>query len=194
MGRWLGRGVSSATMGAKRASNERGRRLTADGKRLRHLQAQVNWLSSEVERLSAAERWRGADRADRLEAIPDRPATLVPPQTRRDLVQRLIVERRDRARYFDADLFGEPIWDMLLDLYVAEIDGRQISVKSLCIASCVPGTTALRQLDTLTRRGLLMRRPDPFDRRRSFVCMAAGVADRITAYLDQAIAWRSPQG
>jgi hypothetical protein len=44
-----------------------------------------------------------------------------------------------RARYFKRELFKDPAWDILLDLYVARADGRGISVSSACIASGAPG-------------------------------------------------------
>jgi hypothetical protein len=41
------------------------------------------------------------------------------------------------------DLFADPGWDILLDLYAARQEGKQVSVSSLCIAAAVPPTTAL---------------------------------------------------
>lgn len=34
--------------------------------------------------------------------------------------------RRMRERYFGSELFGEPAWDIMLDLMIARIDGREI--------------------------------------------------------------------
>ena len=39
-----------------------------------------------------------------------------------ETVRAVIRARRLRARYFDAELFADPAWDMLLDLLQAEID------------------------------------------------------------------------
>lgn len=76
--------------------------------------------------------------------------------------------RRARATLFgrSADLFGEPAWDILLDLFIARETDRQISISSACIAAGVPGTTALRWLSVLEQRGLVERLADPGDRRR----------------------------
>jgi hypothetical protein len=52
-------------------------------------------------------------------------------------VQRAIRHRQMRKHCFDEALFREPAWDMLLDLTAAAIEGRRISVTSLCIASGV---------------------------------------------------------
>jgi len=79
-------------------------------------------------------------------------------------------ERRMRDRIFDdTALFGEPAWDILLDLLAAEMTGTRLSVSSACIGSNVPSTTALRWLTILEERGLITRESDVTDRRRAFV-------------------------
>lgn len=60
------------------------------------------------------------------------------------LVRNIIRARQSRIRFFGNDLFADPVWDMLLDLAVARVEHRRVSVTSLCIASGVPTTTALR--------------------------------------------------
>lgn len=78
-------------------------------------------------------------------------------------------ERNLRAEYFDFCLFGEPAWDILLDLFIAKAGGLRISVTSACIASRVPPTTALRWLNVLERRDLILRDTDRTDKRRTWV-------------------------
>jgi DNA-binding MarR family transcriptional regulator len=82
--------------------------------------------------------------------------------------------RRARAASFDGhgNLFGEPAWDMLLDLFIAREAGRRVSVSSACIAADVPPTTALRWLSVLERRGLVERQADPIDGRRVYVALS----------------------
>lgn len=79
--------------------------------------------------------------------------------------------RRDAAFGEDADLFGEPAWDILLDLLDADAHGRRISVTSASLASSVPATTGLRMIAILEERGLVVRTDDPRDRRRSHVSL-----------------------
>lgn len=88
------------------------------------------------------------------------------------MVRQVIANRQARARFFDAELFGDPAWDMLLDLTAAQAEGVQVSVTSLCIAAGVPATTALRWLTQMVEAGLFVRVPDPADRRRAFIALS----------------------
>ena len=73
--------------------------------------------------------------------------------------------RRRREAIFQADIFAEPAWDMLLDLYVQDHLGRMVSIHSLCIAAAVPPTTALRWIGKLVADGLVQRRKSLDDHR-----------------------------
>ena len=78
--------------------------------------------------------------------------------------------RRQRGAIFGSeDLFGEPAWDILLDLYIAHAEGKPVSVSSACIGSANPATTALRWLAVLADKGLLVREADAKDQRRIMV-------------------------
>lgn len=80
--------------------------------------------------------------------------------------------RRRRAEIFaEPDIFGEPAYDMLLDLYIAHHEGRQVTVSDACHASHVPWATALRNLKMLHGRGLIQRSMDHNDRRRCYVAL-----------------------
>jgi DNA-binding MarR family transcriptional regulator len=81
-------------------------------------------------------------------------------------------ERRARDRLFGTDLFGEAAWDMLLDLYIHHGRNTLVPVSSACIGAAVPPSTALRCLGKLEASGLVMRRADVDDRRRSLVTLS----------------------
>ena len=98
------------------------------------------------------------------------------------LIRRIIRQRQLRARFFDGDLFADPAWDMLLDLAAARAEHKRVSVTSLCIASGVPPTTALRWIALMTEAGMLDRVEDETDRRRAFIALADRAADAMARY------------
>lgn len=99
------------------------------------------------------------------------------------LVRRLLRVRRDRARFLPPDLFADPAWDVLLDLTAARLEARLTPVSSLCIAADVPTTTALRWIRSLSDAGLIVRRSDPSDARRSHVELSDAAADAMFGWL-----------
>lgn len=76
--------------------------------------------------------------------------------------------RRDSANPVKG-LFGEPGWDILLDLYIARHRGTELQVSSVCIEAGVPSTTILRWIARLEREGLIYRATDHGDARRRYV-------------------------
>lgn len=97
-------------------------------------------------------------------------------------VRQVIRQRRLRDELFEAELFADPAWDMLLDLYAAKLDRSRVSVSSLCIAAAVPATTALRWIKTLTESGLFERHADIHDARRIFVQLSEGATQAMHRY------------
>lgn len=73
--------------------------------------------------------------------------------------------RKRRETVFGDDLFGEPAWDLMLDLFVQHVERHKTSSTSAAIAARVPPTTALRYLNGLVRRGLVMRHVSDHDLR-----------------------------
>lgn len=93
--------------------------------------------------------------ADRLRSLPDRFAGR--DQGEAKLVRAAILARRVRDNSFPSGLFGEPAWDILLDLFLACLEGRRLTAAEVCIAAFVPRTTALRWVDHLCKEGLARR-------------------------------------
>src|SRR5439155_1050735 len=73
------------------------------------------------------------------------------------------------SQYFPAELFSDPCWEMLLDLYDAALAGAEVTVTSLGAASGVPQTTALRRMETLQGHNLIVRAEDKSDKRRTII-------------------------
>jgi DNA-binding MarR family transcriptional regulator len=82
-------------------------------------------------------------------------------------------------------LYGEPVWDLLLDLYINEKSGKTISVSSLCFGTGVPNTTGLRYLAALEKSGWISRTPDPADRRRVWINLLPGALAEMDGYVDR---------
>lgn len=99
------------------------------------------------------------------------------------LARRYLRHRRSRDTLFPPDLFGDPAWDLLLDLYVAGIERRRISISSACIAAAVPQTTALRWIALLESRGLILRMADTDDRRRAYLTLAPRASAVVETWL-----------
>lgn len=124
-----------------------------------------------------------------LKAIPvgpPSPAPEVEPEPaseEAELAIRILEARRLRERLFGAELFGDPAWDMMLDLFVNADRGTPVSTTSLCQAAKVPSTTALRWINMLVEAGLFIRSPDHGDARRNFVRLAPKAEARMRDYL-----------
>ncbi|MFM2372738.1 MAG: hypothetical protein RIS85_2460 [Pseudomonadota bacterium] len=78
--------------------------------------------------------------------------------------------RRKRDAIADRKgLFGEPGWDILLDLFIADRRRTEIQVSSVCLDAGVPSTTILRWIARLEAEGLIYRVADNADARRRYV-------------------------
>ena len=153
--------------------------------RLRRLNEEIARIAETLARLSQIEntdpaRSRVADRGSTY--TPQPAANDLPAISPRD-VRGAIRARRLRDQYFDMGLFEDPAWDILLDLFAAELERVQVSVSSLCIAAAVAPTTALRWIAKMSEAGLLTRVPDPFDRRRAFMELAPPASEAMRGYL-----------
>ena len=142
----------------------------ADSPRLQQLSAEVGRIANILASLSEDERQEEANGhgGPRIDAA---------------LVRAIIRVRRLRDHYFRSELFADPAWDMLLDLYAARLDHQRVAVSSLCIAAAVPATTALRWIKSLTDQRLFVRVADPQDGRRVFIELSDEAAAGLEAYL-----------
>jgi DNA-binding MarR family transcriptional regulator len=89
-----------------------------------------------------------------------------------ECVRSIIKARALRRELFDGDLFADPAWDMLLELYALTCEGVRISVSKLSFAAGVPATTASRWIDKLEAERLVVRSEDPLDARRIWIALS----------------------
>ncbi len=99
--------------------------------------------------------------------------------------------RRVRSQYFPSELFSDPCWEMLLDLYDAHLAAAEVTVTSLGAASGVPQTTALRRMETLQRHGLIVRAEDKDDKRRIIVKLTDAGLAAVERFFETYLARRS---
>jgi DNA-binding MarR family transcriptional regulator len=99
--------------------------------------------------------------------------------------KRELALRRRRNEVLGQELFGEPAWDMLLDLFVAHEEDRPLSVGRLCSAAGVPESTARRWLATLESHGTVVRTSDPADACSELVLLTAAERDRLVRFLGE---------
>lgn len=155
---------------------------------LLRLTEQVGRIAERLEKLPSGQRAGGG--AFRLESPapawrsdgPGEGGSERPRLPHASIIRRAIKHRHARARFFDPDLFADPAWDILLDLAAARAERQRVSVTSLCIASGVPVTTALRWIGQMVEGGLLVRVADPHDRRRAYIALADTTADAMALY------------
>jgi DNA-binding MarR family transcriptional regulator len=142
--------------------------------RLLQLSNEVSRIAGALVQLSAQPRPASADPG------PASDLQLTPVSA--DSVMQIIRARRLRSRFLPEDLFADPAWDMMLDLFHAGLMQRRVSISTLCSEAGVPPTTALRWMTALVERGLFVRRADPHDGRRFFVELAPATSQAMKQY------------
>lgn len=167
---------------------ERGERRTTerDVSPMRGISVPANDLADIAEKLGdLATQIRDASSggAPRLGAIPHSPGSKAHLLA---LARLMYAQRRRRCAIIGGpELFGEPGWDILLDLYIAYAQGKHVSVSSACIGSAAPPTTGLRWLGILQDEGLVEREKDPRDHRRVNVRLSNDGIQKMERYLGE---------
>ena len=100
------------------------------------------------------------------------------------LVRRILRARAVRDDFLSPRLFSEPAWDMLLELYVAHLLQRRLSVTDVCEASRVSYTTALRWINVLAAEEFVCRKKDPLDGRRMFIDLTSSGSEALQHYFE----------
>ena len=93
--------------------------------------------------------------------------------------------RRIRRNHFGSAELAGPIWDMMLDLMMAESHDRALSASDLATGAGVPLSSGLRMISTLERLGLAQRSIDERDRRRTIVRLTANGTERMATYFEK---------
>lgn len=91
--------------------------------------------------------------------------------------------RRLRDRIFGPDLFADPAWDILLDLFIASREGRKVTISSACAAASAPTSTASRHIAHLVQKRLVVKVSRQEDARSSYLELSAAADRKLTQLL-----------
>lgn len=80
---------------------------------------------------------------------------------------------------------ANPIWDMLMELYIAERERRIVYLWSLCSFANVPFSTACRKVTEMEENGLVRRNTAHRDRRGVVVTLTKNGEGLIESLLDR---------
>lgn len=93
--------------------------------------------------------------------------------------------RRMRKSHFGTAQMSGPTWDMMLDLMLANANGRALSASDLATGAGVPLSSGLRMIAAIEALGLAKRSIDDRDRRRSIVRLTETGAERMATYFEK---------
>lgn len=108
------------------------------------------------------------------------------PTEHEDLVKRartIFEARQLRSRHFSPSIFGEPAWDVLLVLYIADASDARQTIGKLASWIRVPPSTVLRWVGYLEKERLVERQPHPTDRRVTFIRILDKGRSALEAYM-----------
>lgn len=133
----------------------------------------------------------GEDRVDEHEqkkaGAKDSGAEIYTPEYFAALAEAEYRLRQSRGDILPRELFSDPAWDILLDLFMRECRGQLTSVTSSCIASLVPPTTALRYLTLLENHELVYRVRSERDTRVWFIRLTNNGRTAMTRYFERQV-------
>jgi hypothetical protein len=101
----------------------------------------------------------------------------------RVVAERLYAERRRRDACFPPGMFGEPAWDLLLALLIADDDDRDLTISEACSAARLDEEAGLALIETLAASGMVRYVPARQDRRLNALALTEDASGRLNNYL-----------
>lgn len=92
--------------------------------------------------------------------------------------------RKARESFFPVEWLSDPIWDIMIALVLAKLEGRVTPVSNIGLEANVPVSTALRKLKEIEVRGYVNRWPDPKDKRREYVELSELGLHKFSEFVD----------
>ena len=129
--------------------------------------------------------WRLQQELARLAMPPDCYRSAPRQNVSKTTAARILKLRIRRNQIFGSGIFGEPAWDMLLQLYDAQLEGRTEYVTGLCAGPGVPPSTVLRWVRCLLEQEWIERKLDPRDQHRVAVSLTSKGLDAMERFFSQ---------
>lgn len=107
-----------------------------------------------------------------------------PMKLNEDHIHSVLLVRRARASVFGTDLFSDPAWDIILELYAAKLGARATLASDLCRATDAPASTTMRWIAVLENRGLVTTEATATEPAKLFVNLTADGASRMEHLAD----------
>lgn len=103
---------------------------------------------------------KGMFEEDHLVSAPaDKAQSAGPELTALEVASRLMAERRSRGQWLNGALFSDPAWDIMINLYVAQVRHGGCTLRRLLVGSSIPPETATRWVAILESEGLVTSAP-----------------------------------
>jgi DNA-binding MarR family transcriptional regulator len=80
----------------------------------------------------------------------------LPVEVTEDHVLSILSGRRGREAALGRELFSDPAWDILLELYAARLGERRMTLRELARSINIPESTTARWISVLSDRGLVI--------------------------------------
>lgn len=154
-----------------------------DSRSPKHRPDELGWdlLSRSSEPLAAAGNYPGEVLALGASTLPIQPP--LPAAELLAVARRLWLAALIRQRLFGRELFPDPAWNILLELFVAGEQGRDVTIKCACAAAGVPQSTALRHIAHLTEIRLITRHQNLSDARSAYLELTERARTRMVEFL-----------
>lgn len=104
---------------------------------------------------------------------------------RLDLCRTLILQRTLVIETVGTPLCANPVWDMLLDLYLADRADQLLYIWPLSVAGKIPISSAHRKIEIMVQKGMVVRKVDESDRRRVGIQLSDGFREKLEEIFDR---------
>ena len=99
--------------------------------------------------------------------------------------KKAVRDRRSRTAFMGSrEIFGEPAWDILLDLLIKQASEERVSERSTFMNAGPNATTLDRWLAVLEQNGLIRSEPDPVNDNHRLIQLTPAGYEGMLRYLE----------